>query len=82
MNLGLEFSKEREPDLKRLLAATGTQQVKDLVNDALSILEWAVAEVAADNEIASVNEEKEVYRVLSTPVLDRVAQKARGEVAA
>jgi len=81
MNLGLEFSREREPDLNRLLAATGTVQLKDLVNDALTILEWAVHEVRADNEIAAVNEDKQVYRVLLIPVLERAAEIAREKAA-
>jgi hypothetical protein len=77
MNLGLEFSREREPDLKKLLSATGTAQLKDLVNDALTILEWSVREVMANNEIAAVNEDKQVYRVLIIPILARAADIAR-----
>jgi len=82
MNLGLEFSREREPDLKNLLSATGTAQLKDLVNDALTILEWSVREVMADNEIAAVNEDKQVYRVLLIPILERAADIARANRAA
>jgi hypothetical protein len=77
MNLGLEFSREREPDLKKLLSATGTAHLKDLVNDALTMMEWAVHEVAADNEVAAVNEDKQVYRVLLMPILARAAGIAR-----
>jgi hypothetical protein len=82
MNLSLEFSREREPDLNKLLAATGTVHLKDLVNDALTMLEWAVHEVGAENEIAAVNEDKQVYRVLLMPVLERTAGIARNRVAA
>jgi hypothetical protein len=51
--------------------------MKELVNNAFTILEWAVDETKAGNEIAAVNEGEEVYRVLVMPVLQRVAELQR-----
>jgi hypothetical protein len=74
MRLNLEFSEQRVGDLKRLLDETDTETMKDLVNNAFTILEWAVDETNAGNEIAAVNEGKQVFRVLITPMLQRVAK--------
>ena len=75
MRLNFEFSEERVIDLKRFLDVTGTETMKDLVNNAFTLLEWAVDEIKAGNEIAAVNENEKVYRVLVTPILQRVAKK-------
>jgi hypothetical protein len=80
MRLNFEFSDQRVEDLKHVLAATDTDTMKDLVNNAFTILEWAVDETKAGNEIAAVNERNEVYRVLVTPILQRVAKKSRAMV--
>lgn len=81
MRLNFEFSEERVVDLKRFLDVTGTETMKDLVNNAFTLLEWAVDETKAGNEIAAVNEGEQVYRVLVTPILQRVAKKLRVNVA-
>ncbi len=80
MRLNFEFSEQRVGDLKRLIDETGTDTMKDLVNNAFTILEWAVDETKAGNEIAAVNESEQVYRVLITPILQRVA-KSRARAA-
>jgi hypothetical protein len=77
MRMNFEFSEQRVGDLKKLLDETGTETMKDLVNNAFTILEWAVDETKAGNEIAAVNEGEEVYRVLVMPVLQRVAELQR-----
>jgi hypothetical protein len=74
MRMNFEFSEQRVGDLKKLLDETGTETMKDLVNNAFTILEWAVDETNAGNEIAAVNESEEVYRVLVMPVLQRVSK--------
>jgi hypothetical protein len=77
MRMNFEFSEQRVGDLKKLLDETGTETMKELVNNAFTILEWAVDETKAGNEIAAVNEGEEVYRVLVMPVLQRVAELQR-----
>jgi len=51
--------------------------MKDLVNHALTLLEWVVDETAKGNEIAGVNEEESIYRVLVMPLLKHVAKQER-----
>jgi len=81
MRLNLAFSEQRVGDLKRLLDETDTTTMKDLVNNAFTILEWAVDETNAGNEIAAVNEKKQVFRVLITPILQKVAKMREKEAA-
>jgi len=82
MRMNFEFSEQRVGDLKKLLNETGTETMKDLVNNAFTILEWAVDETKAGNEIAAVNEGEEVYRVLITPALQRVSKASKAMLAA
>lgn len=82
MRLNFEFPAERVEELKQLQSETGTENMKDLVNNAFSLLEWAVKETKDGNEIAAVNEEEETYRVLVLPLLQRVAKKYKRELAA
>jgi hypothetical protein len=81
MRLNFEFSEQRVGDLKRLLDETRTETMKDLVNNAFTILEWAVDETRAGNEIAAVNQNQEVYRVLITPILQNVTRTMRASAA-
>lgn len=77
MRLNFDFSDERVGDLKQFQAETGTESMKDLVNNALTLLEWAVKETEDGNEIAAVNAGNETYRVLVLPLLQRVAKKKK-----
>ena len=75
MRLQFEFSEDRINDLKRLKEETGSETLKELFNNALTMFEWGVEEVKNGNEIAAVNEREKVFRVLVTPLLERVAKR-------
>lgn len=79
MRLNLEMTDEQVKSLRCLEKRTGAGSMKELVNHALSLLEWAADETARGNEIAAVNEENSVYRVVVTPYLQYVAKKERPE---
>lgn len=74
MRLNLEISESQMSSLKALQQRTGANSMKDLVNNALSILEWAVDETARGNEVAALNESESAYRVLVTPLLQHVTK--------
>ncbi len=82
MRLNFEFPEDRIRELKELQAEAGADNMKELINNALSILEWTIKEVKNGNEIAAVNEDDQVYRVLITPLLERVAKKYTRQPAA
>jgi len=77
MRLNFEFSANRINDLKQLQQATQADSMKDLINNAFTLLEWAVKETQDGNEIAAVNEQEETYRVLVLPLLQNVARQRR-----
>jgi hypothetical protein len=77
MRLNFEFPEERVKELKTLQSTLGGVDMKTLVNNALSILEWCAEETKAGNEIAAVNESNRTYRVLITPLLQSLAKKHR-----
>lgn len=46
---------------------------KDIINNALTILEWAIEEVQAGRSIASIDESNDRYRELVLPLLRHFA---------
>jgi hypothetical protein len=70
--LNFDFSAERVEELKQLLDEAGGGTMKDLINNALTLLEWSITETKKGNEIAAVNEQDQTFRVLVTPLLQRV----------
>jgi hypothetical protein len=81
MRMNFEFPEDRVRDLQQLRAETGAESMKDLVNNAFTILEWAVHETQSGNEIAAVNEKEKAYRVLVMPLLRNVANAIKRELA-
>jgi hypothetical protein len=75
MRLNFEFPEERINELKELQSEAGLDTMKDLINNALTIFEWAVHETRNGNEIAAVNEDDESYRILVTPALQKIAKE-------
>jgi len=55
--MNFELPEERVNELKQLQTDTGSESMKELFNNALTMLEWAIKEVKHGNEIAAVNEE-------------------------
>ena len=81
MRLNFEFSEQRVNELKALQLETDSESMKELFNSAITTLEWLIAETKNGNEVAALNEERKVYRILVTPVLERIARKYRQEPA-
>jgi hypothetical protein len=81
MRMNFEFPEDRIQDLKQLQGDTGAESMKELVNNAFTILEWAVNEIKNGNEIAAVSEKDKTYRVLVMPLLQRIGRIAQRELA-
>lgn len=76
MRIQLDLPESRVLELKALMDETGMETYKELFNNALTLLEWSIQETKAGKPIASVDEDRNRYKVLVMPVLERVA-KAR-----
>ena len=66
----------RAEEVKALMRDIGAESNRELFNNALTLLEWAVAEVRNGNKIASVNDGKKVYRELQMPALNYASKRS------
>jgi hypothetical protein len=72
----IEFAENRIHELNDLMVRCGVSTKKELFNNAISILEWAVEETEARRAVASVDRKNTRYEILRMPVLDAAAKHA------
>src|SRR5664280_130900 len=73
MRIQIEIDEKGAEFLQRLRKLTGVQTHKELFNNAITILNWAVQQKRAGRTVASLDEQDKNYKELSMPILDRVA---------
>lgn len=77
VRIQFELSPEKAEEIDALMRETGVSTKKELFNNALTLLKWAVRETGRGHSIASVDEEHGKYRELQMPILEpRRAHKA------
>ena len=64
--------------IERLKEQTGVKTHKDLFNNAVTLLDWAVKQRQKGRIIASMDETEENYRELQMPVLQYAADHNQG----
>ena len=74
VRLQVEIDQEQMNELERLLQVGGLRTKKELLNNALTLLKWAVKEKGRGCAIVSVNEQEGTYKELEMPFLEHVAQ--------
>ena len=79
MRLNFELDESQMAEINALKKETGANSMKELFNNALTILDWAVEEVAQGKEIVAISPDEASHRVFITPLLRRVALLARAE---
>jgi len=67
-----ELSEDRNKELEALMEKTGIRTKKDLFNNALTLLEWAVKEKRSGRIIASVDEREKKFKEIVMPALENV----------
>ena len=67
-----ELSEDRNKELEALMEKTGIRTKKDLFNNALTLLEWAVKEKRSGRIIASVDEGEKKFKEIVMPALENV----------
>ena len=77
VKIQFELPGARVKDLEALMSLTGITTRKDLFNNALSLLEWAIRESYLGNMIASVDEKNEKFKQLVMPILSSAAKAAK-----
>jgi metal-responsive CopG/Arc/MetJ family transcriptional regulator len=71
----IDLSSKLVTELDELMELCDIPTKRDLVNNALTLLRWAVDEVRRGRTIASVNETEQRYRELSMPILTAASSK-------
>ena len=68
-----EMPEDKARELDVLMQETGVQSKKELFNNALTLLKWAIKETRNGNSIAAVDEKHGKYRELQMPILSHAA---------
>jgi hypothetical protein len=74
----IEVADEKLSQFEKLMERCSIRTKKDLINNALTLLEWAVGERERGNIIASVNEAEDRYKEVCLPVFPEPAKAATG----
>lgn len=80
LRIQFELSKSRATELESIMEEVHVKTRTEFLNNAITLLIWAISEAKAGRIIASVDEEKEKYRELVMPVLEVVKQSANKPV--
>ena len=72
----IELAEGRAKELNDLMVRCGLATKKDLFNNAMSLLEWAIEEVEAGKVVAAVDRAEQRYEVLRMPILDTAAKRS------
>lgn len=77
MRIDIDVSDAKYRDLQQLMQETGLQTTTDLLNNALTLFQWAVSEAQSGRTVASVDEANNRYKELTMPSLAFAAQRVR-----
>jgi hypothetical protein len=70
-----EVPVNRFRELESLMEEGGIATKKELLNNALTLFEWAINEVKQGHTIASVDESDQKYREITMPTFRNVKRK-------
>ncbi len=72
VRLQVEIPKEQYAELQRLMQETGTRTIKDLTNNAFTLLKWAIKKRREGASIVAMNEKQKTFVELGMPILEVV----------
>jgi hypothetical protein len=72
----IEFSDERISQIEKLMEKCGIRTKKDLINNALTLLEWAARERESRRIIASIDESEDKYKEVLLPIFSNITPNA------
>jgi hypothetical protein len=75
MKIQLDFDEKAKELLETLLEQTGSKTYKDLFNNSLTLLNWAIKQRVDGRSIASIDENNQTYRELVMPAIEEAAQR-------
>jgi hypothetical protein len=75
VRLQIEIEEEDMEELEQLRERGGLRTKKELLNNAFTLLKWAVRERQRGCSIVSANQEEHIYRELHMPFLEAFASE-------
>lgn len=83
MRIQFELTDEKAKELDGFMSSIGVTTKKDLFENSLSLLEWAVKEIQANPNrvIGSIDEEKDSYKELQMAIFSNARSHARARMA-
>lgn len=83
MRIQFELTDEKARELDAFMSTIGVTTKKDLFENSLSLLEWAVKEIQSNPNriIGSIDEEKDSYKELQMAVFSNARSYARTKLA-
>ena len=75
MRFNVEISEENVAELESIMLATGIHTIRELVNNAITLFEWAAKERSCGNIIASLDEDTGDFREVVLPALQDVVDR-------
>ena len=75
MRIQFDLDAEGLQLLEDLKAVTGLKTYKDLFNNAITLLDWAINQRRAGRTIASMDKGNENYKELQMPAIERAAPR-------
>jgi hypothetical protein len=73
MRVQLDFDEQGAQLLETLKQKTGSRTQRELFNNALTLLDWAIKQREQGYSIASVDETNQVFKELQMPALEYAA---------
>ena len=74
-----ELSKDKVKELEDIMEESGIRTKKDLFNNALTLLEWAIRESKAGRVIASIDEKGKKYKEILMPILAAICRREKAK---
>ena len=72
MRIQYELTDERNKALENLMRETGITTKKELLNNALSLFEWAIQERKKGATLVSLDEHNNKYKEIIIPALNNI----------
>ncbi|EPR7090088.1 hypothetical protein ACU79H_004286 [Vibrio fluvialis] len=72
VRMQFDFPEDRVKELEEMMLKCGVSTRKELFNNALTILEWAIEESEMGHEVASIDRTDKQFFALRMPILTEV----------
>ncbi|ELB1485196.1 TPA: hypothetical protein NGU80_004753 [Vibrio parahaemolyticus] len=72
VRMQFDFSEDRVKELEAMMDKCGISTRKELFNNALTILEWALEESERGHEVAAIDRDAKQFYALRMPILSEV----------